>query len=137
MRPTSLIVVADRGSLRAYRVGETARRGAELKLVQAFEIPESDPEARTHHAMPRTDLPQVEAEMNRRICRELANEISRLVRQETAEGWSLAAPESIYRELVDHLPVEIRERIVEHVRSDLVKTEVAKLPEHFRSLQPI
>ena len=61
--------------------------------------------------------------MNRRICHELANEISRLVRQETAEGWSLAAPESIYRELVDLLPVEIRERIVEHVQSDLVKTE--------------
>jgi hypothetical protein len=49
----------------------------------------------------------------------------------------LAAPESIYAEIVDLLPVEIRQRIVEHVKSDLIKTPVAKLADHFRSLQPI
>jgi len=44
---------------------------------------------------------------------------------------------AIYAEIVDLLPPEIRERIVEHVESDLVKTPVAKLADHFRSLQPI
>jgi hypothetical protein len=60
-----------------------------------------------------------------------------IVRLRTGEGWSLAAPESIHAEIVDLLPAEIRERIVEHVESDLVKTPVAKLADHFRSLQPI
>jgi len=32
---------------------------------------------------------------------------------------------------------KIRDRIVEHVKSDLVKIEPSKLPGHFRSLQPI
>jgi hypothetical protein len=49
----------------------------------------------------------------------------------------LAVPGSIYAEIVDLLPPEIRERIVEHVESDLVKTPVAKLADHFRSLQPM
>jgi hypothetical protein len=31
----------------------------------------------------------------------------------------------------------VRDRIVEHVKSDLVKTEPAKLPAHFRSLRQI
>jgi hypothetical protein len=137
MRPTSLIIVADRGSLRAYRVGETATRGVELMLVQAFEIPEMEGDSRTHHATPRSDWPQLEAETNRRICKELAEQIALLVRQNSVEGWSFAAPAAIHTKIVDQLPVEIRERIVEHVRSDLVKTEVAQLPEHFRSLQPI
>jgi hypothetical protein len=39
--------------------------------------------------------------------------------------------------IVEQLPPEIRERIVEHVESDLVKLPAAALPSHFRSLQPI
>lgn len=38
MTPTSLVIVVDRGSLKAYRVEETPTRGASLQLVQAFEI---------------------------------------------------------------------------------------------------
>ena len=37
MTPTSLIIVTDRGSLKAYRVRETPDRGAGLQLVQSFE----------------------------------------------------------------------------------------------------
>jgi hypothetical protein len=38
MTPTSLIIVTDRGSLKAYRVNETPTRGPSLQLVQAFNI---------------------------------------------------------------------------------------------------
>ena len=34
-------------------------------------------------------------------------------------------------------PNDIRDRIVEHVKSDLVKIEPAKLQKYFRSLQPL
>src|SRR5881398_2850505 len=38
MTPTSLIIVTDRGSLKAYRVDETPTRGPSLHLVQAFDL---------------------------------------------------------------------------------------------------
>src|SRR5207245_4296247 len=38
MTPTSLVIVTDRGSLKAYRVAETPTRGPSLQLVQAFNI---------------------------------------------------------------------------------------------------
>src|SRR6266404_2807540 len=38
MTPTSLIVVVDRGTLKAYRVDETPTRGPSLHLIQAFNI---------------------------------------------------------------------------------------------------
>jgi len=38
MTPTSLIIVADRGSLKAYRVDETPTRGPSLRLIQAFDL---------------------------------------------------------------------------------------------------
>jgi hypothetical protein len=49
----------------------------------------------------------------------------------------LAAPASIHGTITELLPQRIRDRLVEHVKSDLVKIEPAKLPMHFRSLQPI
>jgi hypothetical protein len=137
MTPTSLIVIVDRGGLKAYRVRETQTRGPNLELVQAFDIPNVNDLSRTHHTTAVTDWPQLEAEETRRICRQLAGEIAKIVQHNSGDGWSLAAPESIYNQIVDFLPIEIRERIIEHVESDLVKTPVAQLRSHFRSLQPI
>jgi hypothetical protein len=135
MTPTSLVVVADRGSLRAYRVEETPTRGPHLKLVQAFEVTDVMNAPSARHMTPMTDWPQLEAEMDRRVCKELASEIAKIVERNQGEDWSFAAEPSIHKAIVDLLPAEIRERIVEHVPSDLVKTEVEKLPSHFRSLQ--
>src|SRR5260370_15002690 len=38
MTPSSLVIVTDRGSLKAYQVTETPTRGPSLQLVQAFNI---------------------------------------------------------------------------------------------------
>jgi hypothetical protein len=137
MTASSLIIVADRGSLRAYRVQETPTRGPHLELVQAFEVTDVMNAASARHETPMSDWPELEAEMGRRVCKELAIEIAKIVERNAGEGWSFAAPEPIHWKIVDLLPLEIRERIVEHVESDLVKLPAAALPSHFRSLQPI
>ena len=137
MTATSLIIVADRGSLRAYRVHDTPTRGPHLELVQAFEVTDVMNATTARHMTPMTDWPQLEKEMDRRACKELATEIAKIVRGNPGEGWSFAAPESIHRIIVEQLPAEIRERIVEYVESDLVKLPAAALLSHFRSLQPI
>jgi hypothetical protein len=59
------------------------------------------------------------------------------VKREAAEGWSFAAPTSIHGSVMELLPTSLRNRVVEHVKSDLVNTEPSKLTEHFRSLQPL
>ena len=137
MTASSLIIVADRGSLRAYRVQETPTRGPHLELVQAFEVTDVMNAPTMRHTTPMSNWPQMEAEMERRACKELATEIAKIVELNSGECWSFAAPESIYAKIVDLLPSEIRERIVEHVESDLVKLPAKALPSHFRSLQPI
>ncbi|HET9801281.1 MAG TPA: host attachment protein [Chthoniobacterales bacterium] len=137
MTTASLIVVVDRGRLKAYRVRETPTRGPKLELVQAFGIPNLNAFSRAHRTTATTDWPELEIEETRQICRQLADEIINLVRRDFGEGWSLAAPESICNQIVDLLPLEIRKRIVERVERDLVKTPVAELLSHFRSLQPV
>src|SRR5260370_11527349 len=86
MNAGSLIVIADRGGLRAYRVRETATRGPSLKLVQAFDIPNVNDLSRTHHTTAVTDWPQLEMEESRRICRQLADEIAKLVQRKAGAG---------------------------------------------------
>jgi Protein required for attachment to host cells len=153
MTPTSLVIVADRGSLKAYRVGETPTRGPSLQLVQAFNItdahgklldkvtdqagrfPVRDAAGLQHGAsIAETKL---ENETDRRIYKQLADQITKVVKTDGVEGWSFAAPAEFHSAIVDLLPNEVRNRIVEHVKSDLVKIEPARLGAHFHSLQPI
>jgi len=155
MTPSSLIIVTDRGGLKAYRVNETPTRGPSLQLVQAFNITDahgrfvdkvSDLAGRfpvingagAHHGpgsiAERTHLA---TEMDRRIHKELADQITKIVSLNGKEGWSFAAAAEIHGAIVDLLPAAVRDRIVEHVKSDLVKVEPAKLVSRFRSLQQI
>ena len=154
MIPSSLIIVTDRGSLKAYRVNETPTRGPSLQLVQAFDITDahgrlvdkvSDLAGRFpvgdgaggRHANSIAERTQLETETDRRIHKELADQIVKIVARNGKEGWSFAAPAEIHAAIIDLLPAAVRDRIVEHVKSDLVKTEPSKLPAHFRSLRSI
>lgn len=154
MTPSSLVIVADRGSLKAYQVGETPTRGPSLKLIQAIDLADAHGKltdkltdaagrfAVTENAgSPRGGASigerKLETEIDRRIYKQLAEQIAKIVQHDGVEGWSFAAAPEIHGAVVDLLPAAVRDRIVEHVKSDLVKVEPAKLSSHFRSLQPI
>ena len=151
MTPTSLIIVTDRGTLKAYKVNDTPTRGPSLKLVQAFDTTDAhgryqdkltDQAGASASGAPGqmnsiAERTGIDNENDRRIVKQLADSITDVVEREGKDGWSFAAPASIHSAVVEQLPAEVRDRIVEHVKSDLVKIEPAKLPGHFRSLQPI
>lgn len=154
MTPSSLIIVTDRGSLKAYKVNDTPTRGPSLQLVQAFDITQAHGRmsekltdmagsfpvgdgGSSRHMSSIAERTQLETETDRRICKQLVDEIVKLVKGDGGPGWSFAAPSAIHATIVDLLPAAIRDCIVEHVKADLVKIEPAKLATHFRSLQPI
>ena len=155
MTPTSLVIVTDRGSLKAYRVNETPTRGPSLQLVQAFDMtdahgrlidkvsdlagrfPVTEGAGAHRGAASIAERTQLATEMDRRIHKELADQITKIVSLKGKEGWSFAAPAEIHGAIVGLLSPAVRDRIVEHVKSDLVKVEPAKLISRFRSLQQI
>src|ERR1700760_4852222 len=113
MIPASLVVVADRGSLKAYKVNETPTRGPSLQLVQAFDITDAhgrmvdkvtDMAGRFpvadggngRHMNGVAERTQLETENDRRIHRQLVDEIVKVVKTEAAGGWSFAAPSAIH-----------------------------------------
>ena len=137
MTPSSLVIVTDRGSLKAYRVNETPTRGKLVDKVsdQAGRFPVSGGAGAHHGAASIAERTKLEAETDRRIQKELADQITKIVSQNGKEGWSFAAPAEIHGAIIELLPPAVRDRIVEHVKSDLVKVEPAKLISRFRSLQ--
>jgi hypothetical protein len=154
MTPSSLVIVTDRGGLKAYKVNETPTRGPSLQLVQAFNITDAHGKlsdkltdlagrfpvtegAGAHRGGASIGESKLETETDRRIYKQLADQITKIVGPSGKEGWSFAAPAEIHPAIVDLLPAPVRNRIVEHVKSDLLKVEVAKLPSHFRSLQTL
>jgi hypothetical protein len=155
MTPSSFVIVTDRGGLKAYRVNETPTRGPSLQLVQAFNITDahgklmdkvsdqagrfavSDGAGGHHGASSIAERTRLEVETDRRIQKELADQITKIVAHNGKEGWSFAAPAEIHSAIVEFLPPAVRDRIVEHVKSDLVKVEPAKLISRFRSLREI
>lgn len=152
MTPTSLIIVADHGSLKAYRVDETPTRGPSLKLVQAFDVTDAHGKlldkvtdlagryaVNDGSGMHQASIAEskLETETERRINKQLADQIARIAKSDGIQGWSFAAPASCHNAIIDLLPSDVRNRIVEFVKSDLVKVDLARLPSHFRSLRPI
>jgi hypothetical protein len=150
----SIVITADRGSLKAYQVNETPTRGPSLKLIQAFDITDAHGRlidkvtdfagrfpvtemAGPHHGAASIAESKLQTETERRINKELADQITKIVNGNGREGWAFAAAPEIHSAIVSLLPDGVRNRIVEHVKSDLVKVETAKLLNHFRSLRPI
>ena len=147
------MIVTDRGSLKAFRVNETPTRGPSLQLVQAFNITEAHgrlidkvsdlagrfpvTEGAGAHRGPAStaERTHLATETDRRIQKELADQIAKIVSENAEDGWSFAAPAEIHTAIVNLLPAGVRRRIVEHVKSDLVKVETARLMSHFRSLR--
>ena len=80
---------------------------------------------------------KLETETERRINKQLADQISKIAKSNGLEGWSFAAPAACHNAIIELLAPDVRSRIVEFVKSDLVKVEPAKLASHFRSLQAI
>src|SRR6476646_2437637 len=112
MTPTSLIIVDDRGDIKAYRVKKTPNRGAKRQVMQALDLPDAHgrygdkltdqagrfpvSDGNGRHANSIAERTALELENERRICKQLAEHIAEVVKREGAGGWSFAAPASIH-----------------------------------------
>src|SRR5947209_10048356 len=109
MIPASIVITADRGSLKAYQVNETPTRGASLKLIQAFDITDAHGRlldrvtdqagrfavtegAGAQRGQASIAETKLENETGRRINKELADQIAKIVSDSGKEAWSFAAP---------------------------------------------
>ena len=148
----TLLIVADRGGLRAYRVGENPNRAPGLHLIDSFEAQETHgrfqdkvtdqagrfkgTSASNQSTGGTAEHPTIEMENDRRACKHIAQRINELVNREKPEGWLLAVPSTIHGLVEGHLQPEVGKHLTEVVHADLLRSEPAKILSHFSALQP-
>ncbi len=146
----TLLIVADRGGLRAYRVDENPGRAPGLHPIDSFEAEEAhgryqdkltDQAGRFRasghgnaHTGGISEQHTLDTENARRACKHVAERINELVDKEKPEGWRLAVPAQIAALVTDHLKSEVRAHLTETVHANLLHVEPSKLLEHFSAL---
>ena len=145
---STVVVVANLGHLKAFRVAETPTRGRKLDLMEEMEFPE----AHGHFIDKVTDMAgrfpvsggpgpgngmstgealRTELEIQRRLVKLIAERIATVLQDERPEYWHFAANPEVHQAILNELPQELRERAVRHVHADLTKTPAPEVLAHF------
>ncbi len=136
-----LVIVANLGRLKAYRVAKAAPgRGQKLDLVEDINFINAHTRFRdlvtdqagrygidTGTAFLKSDYEALGAkrEIQRRLVREVAEEIGRVLEEEEVEGWYLVAAPEHHDAILEEIRPEHRERLLWSVYADLVKSRPA------------
>ena len=146
---STVVVAANLGHLKAFRVAETPTRGRKLDLIEEVEFPE----AHGHFIDKVTDMAgrfpgsaggegpgngmstgealRTELEIQRRLVKLIADRIAAVLQEERPEYWHFAANPEVHQAILNELPAELRERVVRHVHADLTKTPAPEVLAHF------
>lgn len=150
---STIIIAANLGHFKAYRLMETPTRGPKLDLVEEVNFLEAhgrfvdkvtDQAGRfpvTAGAGPGTQMSpsedlNAEQENERRLTKLVAEKIEEVIQREQPEYWRFAATSEIQQSILREISPEIRERLVRAIPADLTKTPVGEVLEHFAGAGP-
>lgn len=142
----SFIIVADRGSVKAYDIEQTPARRLTTRLVETLRVEEAHGRYEDKVTDQAGGFPAggtggqgnaiaermtLESENEMRSFRHVAEHMTKLLEERRPERWGFAAPSEINGAILDGLAPELRARLVRNVRSDLTNTPADELLSHF------
>ena len=148
----SLLIVTDRGGLRAYKVEPNPARPPALHLLDSYKAQDAHgryedkltdragrfqgSNASGRHIGGSDEHGTIDIENDRRACKHVAARINELIKRERPEEWLLAVPAQIKKLILDHVDDEAIKRLNHIVQADLLRVEPSKIASHFSPLQP-
>ena len=70
-------------------------------------------------------------DIERRLVKQIAAGINRIVKTDNGTTWYFAAPSTINQRLLDELKPEVKNRLTKNVAADLTKIDKSELLSHF------
>lgn len=145
---STVVVTANLGHLKAYRMEQTPTRGRKLDLIDEMEFPEAHGHfldkvtdmagrfpvsagAGPGVAMAHGEALTAENEIHRRLVQLVGQRITAILEAERPEGWHFAASPEVHQAILNELSPELRERVVRHAHADLTKVPTSEVLEHF------
>ncbi|HQZ29746.1 MAG: host attachment protein [Verrucomicrobiales bacterium] len=151
MKNKTLLIVADLGLLRAYRVTQNdADRQPHLELVeeskpesahgklsdqvtdQAGRFPKGGGSASIPGNLAAGENLNAEGEQERQLIKEMAGRIDALLIDKAVTRCSIALSGAIHNQVLEAIAPEARAKIGEVLASNLAKTPPSELPSHFQ-----
>lgn len=144
-RIPSLLIVADRGCLKRFRLEETPSFGPKAHLLETVRIDAAHGRYRDKFSDQAGAFPtggtagqgnsigermSLETEEETRIFRRLAAQMSAWLAEHHG-AWGFAAPAEINGAVLDELEPHLRERLTINLPSDLIHVEGPRLLQHF------
>lgn len=144
-----VIAVVDLGHFKAYRVYKNPGESVRLDLLESYDIPDShgkfmekftDAEGSfrrgegsggtaTGSGEPRN----VELEIERKVIKRIANDISVLIDKEGCSKWHLAAGERINNQIIENLGPAARSKLDKNIKADLTKSPKSEILGRFEA----
>ncbi len=149
MKNTHVIIVADSGTLKAYRIAETStlhRRKAELVKQIRYEAAHrklSDTlsdragrfrgsgDARTN-SKSSGEAHNLKSELKKKIVEHLAHDIEGVISHTPAEFYYISLPKPIHNIVLDEMKASLRKKITKDLAADLIKEPVDKIRARFK-----
>jgi hypothetical protein len=145
----NVIVAADLGHFRAYRVTKVKWESPRVELIESYDSTEahgklsdkySDANGRfglmggkNGSASGNGESHNVKREAERRVTRLLAKDINTLITREGGGRWYLAAPEEINRQIVESLDPLVKGKLLKNISEDLTKIKKSEILSHFET----
>lgn len=149
MKNTHIIIVADSGSLKAYRISETStvhKRKAEVIKQVRYEAAHkklsdtlSDRAGRFRgsgdarsNAKSSGEAHNLKTELKKKVVKHLAHDIEGVIGNSPAEFYYVSMPKTIHNAVLDELRTSTRKRITKDISADLIKEPLDKVRIRFK-----
>lgn len=142
-----IIIVADLGHFRAYRVIRNDMESPRVELIESYDSVEahgklseklSDDAGRfgmsggkNGSAKGYGEPHKMELEMQKKVIRLMAGDVNSIVAREGFPRWYLAAGEKINSQLIEYLGTEAKSRLSKNLTSNLTKVKAPELLARF------
>ena len=143
-----LIIAADLGHFKAYRVRKAPMESPRISLIESYDALEGHARLSDQYS-DRTgrfgnfksnkggttgsgEPHNIELEKSRRIVRLIARVINSLVASDDCDGWHLAAGKKINGQIVDNLEPTVKARLEKKITANLTKVDRSEILEHFK-----
>ena len=142
-----IIITADLGHFRAYKLTETARGREKIDLLESYDSIEGQGKlgdklsdtagqfirggGNGQKAQGSGQPHNLEQEIQKQLSRTIARDINSLIAKQGYQAWCLAAPKKINSAIVKHLKPQVMTALIKNIKADLTNIDKSGIPGYF------
>ncbi len=144
---SKIIIVVDLGHFKAFKVTKAQMESPRITLIESHDSIDArtklgDKLSDSAGRFKRGEGQRTEAkgygephnmkiEFERRLTKQIANEISTLITKEDSHNWDLSAPGRINGKIIEHLAPNVKSKLGKSITADLTMTAKSKILSYF------